>query len=51
LAAQVEGIDLIVGGHTHTVPAIYPTVVDEDGTPTLVVQAGSNAEQLGHIKY
>lgn len=47
LAKEVEGIDVIVGGYTHTLPDIYPYVVDEDGTPTLIVHAGENCEYLG----
>lgn len=49
LAAAVEGIDVIVGGHTHTVPEEYPTVVTADGTPTLVVQAGAEGKYLGRL--
>jgi 2',3'-cyclic-nucleotide 2'-phosphodiesterase (5'-nucleotidase family) len=47
LAGEVEGIDIIIGGYTHTLPEIYPYVVDEEGTPTLVVHAGENGEYLG----
>ncbi|MCL6560868.1 MAG: 5'-nucleotidase C-terminal domain-containing protein, partial [Firmicutes bacterium] len=42
-------IDLIVGGHSHTVPAEYPTVVDGANTPTVVVQAGEHSEYLGRL--
>jgi|GEM_PF-73997 len=51
LAAEVEGIDVIVGGHSHTLPEpdAYPTVVAEDATPTLVVQAGENGAYLGRL--
>lgn len=28
LAKSVSGVDLIVGGHSHTLPAVYPTVVE-----------------------
>jgi|GEM_PF-777976 len=47
LAQQVEGLDVVVGGHTHTKPAEYPTVVDARNTPTLVVQAGEYGNYLG----
>jgi 2',3'-cyclic-nucleotide 2'-phosphodiesterase (5'-nucleotidase family) len=47
LAGEVGDIDIIVGGHTHTVPAQYPTVINDDGSPTLVVQAGEYTEYLG----
>ncbi|MER2169333.1 MAG: 5'-nucleotidase C-terminal domain-containing protein [Psychrobacillus psychrodurans] len=46
LAAEVEGIDIIVGGHTHTALE-EPVVVDEDGTPTVIVQSGANNSNLG----
>jgi len=47
LAAAVPGIDLIVGGHSHTLvpePWIEPT------TGTVVVQAESNATHLGRLE-
>src|SRR5690606_13284316 len=46
LADQVEGIDIIVGGHTHTA-LTKPVVVDENGTPTVIVQTGANNSNLG----
>ena len=49
LARDIEGIDIIVGGHSHTVPDNYPTVIDEDDTPTLVVQAGEYGKYLGRL--
>jgi 5'-nucleotidase/UDP-sugar diphosphatase len=49
LAKQVAGIDVIVGGHTHTVPENYPTVVTNGTDPTLVVQAGSQGKYLGRL--
>jgi len=36
LAGKVGDIDIIIGGHTHTVPESYPAVIDEDGSPALV---------------
>ena len=42
LAAQVQGIDLIVGGHSHT--SIHPP---EQVGETWIVQAGSYNRQLG----
>lgn len=42
LAAEVDGIDLIVGGHTHT--RLVPPVRVKD---TWIVQAGAYARQLG----
>jgi 5'-nucleotidase/UDP-sugar diphosphatase len=49
LAKQVPGIDIIVGGHSHTVPEVYPTVVYHGNVPTLVVQAGAQNKYLGRL--
>jgi 2',3'-cyclic-nucleotide 2'-phosphodiesterase (5'-nucleotidase family) len=49
LARDVEGIDLIVGGHSHTVPDKYPTLAGADTTPTMVVQAGAYNQYLGRL--
>lgn len=48
LAAQVEGIDVIVGGHSHTQLAT-PVVVDPNGTPTIIVQAYQYNDFLGTL--
>ncbi len=45
LAAAVEGVDVIVGGHSHTV-VIDPVVVGK----TLIVQAGYNGLYLGVLE-
>ena len=45
LAREVEGIDIIIGGHSHTLPDEYPTVVGN----TLVVQAGEYGTHLGRL--
>jgi 2',3'-cyclic-nucleotide 2'-phosphodiesterase (5'-nucleotidase family)/DNA/RNA endonuclease YhcR with UshA esterase domain len=49
LAKQVEGIDVIVGGHTHT--KLTAPVVVQDGKvePTVIVQAGQYSEALGTL--
>lgn len=58
LAAAVDGVDVIVGGHSHTLlsntdPAAsgpYPTVVrSPSGKPVLVVQAGAWGKYLGEL--
>jgi 5'-nucleotidase / UDP-sugar diphosphatase len=49
LARQVQDIDVIVGAHTHTVPDVYPTLVNASSAPTLVVQAGSQGKYLGRL--
>lgn len=64
LAAQVNGIDVIVGGHSHSLlgdfsnvgmgksPTRYAQMVaNPDGKGrTCVVQAGSNSESMGTVK-
>ncbi len=58
LAQEVEGIDVIVGGHTHTYLANddekaagpYPTVVDSPrGEPVLIVTAKAYGQYLGYL--
>lgn len=44
LAAEVPGIDVIVGGHTHTVQTKPKKVGD-----TIIVQAGSHAKHIGKL--
>ncbi len=46
LAAQVEGIDLIVGGHTHTV---LERGVRDETHGTLIVQAGADLTCVGEV--
>lgn len=51
LAAQVEGIDLIIGGHTHTF-LDYPTeVAGPSGHTTLVNQVGWSGIKLGRVDF
>lgn len=62
MAAQVRGVDCIVGGHSHTLlrqdpaahPAAegpYPTVIqDKDGKPVLVVTASYAMEYAGIVQ-
>ncbi|HYI69285.1 MAG TPA: bifunctional metallophosphatase/5'-nucleotidase [Skermanella sp.] len=56
LATQIDGVDVYVGGHSHTfletgndkAAGPYPTVVKTpSGAPALVVQAGSYGTHLG----
>lgn len=57
LARAVPAIDVIVGGHTHSVlgnhphsEGPYPTVIPhDDGSQTLVVQAGRSTRYLGRL--
>ena len=48
LAQQVSGIDVILGGHSHTLPSVYPSVVNNI-EPTLVVQAEAYDKYLGRL--
>jgi 5'-nucleotidase / UDP-sugar diphosphatase len=50
LARQVGDIDIIIGGHSHTIPDVFPTEVNEDGSPTLVAQTGDYGRYLGHLE-
>ena len=49
LAADVPGIDIIVGGHSHT-KLDKPTEVDHNGVgPTIIVQTGEYGNYLGKL--
>ncbi|GAE05938.1 5'-nucleotidase C-terminal domain-containing protein [Paenibacillus sp. JCM 10914] len=49
LAKQVEGIDIIVGGHSHT--KLDQAVVDRtDNEPKLIVQTGEKGQFLGRLE-
>jgi len=49
LAREVEGIDLILGGHTHTFMDAPDVFVGRDGRRTLVNQVGFGGMRLGRI--
>jgi len=58
LAAAVTGVDIIVGGHSHTLLANYDTraagpypteVLNPEGKTVLVVQSGEYLEYLGKL--
>ena len=51
LASEVEGIDLIVGGHTHTFLDQPETVSGPHGHLTLINQVGFGGINLGRIDY
>ncbi|MFP3471531.1 hypothetical protein R0J90_15935, partial [Micrococcus sp. SIMBA_144] len=45
LAKQVDGIDIIVGGHSHS--TLSEPVINEDGEePTVIVQTGEYGKAL-----
>jgi len=48
LAEAVEGIDIIIGGHSHT-RLDEATVVRGDGEPTLIAQTGEYGQRLGRL--
>ncbi|RNF40321.1 bifunctional metallophosphatase/5'-nucleotidase [Planococcus salinus] len=48
LAAGVEGIDVIVGGHTHT-SLEEPYLAGDNSAPTVIVQAGEYGNSLGTL--
>lgn len=48
LAVQVPGIDVIVGGHSHT-KLDAPVVKNADGERTLIVQTGEYGQNLGEL--
>ncbi len=50
LAANVPGIDVIVGGHDHALLAVPLTVTNPDGKPTVIVQAGSHFRYVGCLR-
>ncbi len=50
LAASVHGLDVIVGGHSHTQLDEYPTVTSSiSGEPVLIVTAYEWGKQLGRL--
>lgn len=49
LAKQVKGVDVVVGGHSHT-KLDKPVVVNTDKAPKLVVQTGEKGQFLGRLQ-
>lgn len=49
IAAAVEGIDVIIGGHFHTVMPHGETVTSPDGRSVLICQAGDYLRYLGRV--
>ncbi len=50
-AKKLSGVDIIIGGHSHTVVQgannNKNVVYDKDGNPTIVVQTGENGQNFG----
>lgn len=49
LAAEVSGIDLVLGGHTHTFMDEPDIVKDSENIPTMIQQVGCFGVRLGRI--
>lgn len=49
LAEAVDGIDVIVGGHSHD-QVMPPRVIETHDEPTIIVQAGEYGNYLGHLQ-
>jgi 2',3'-cyclic-nucleotide 2'-phosphodiesterase (5'-nucleotidase family) len=49
LAAAVEGLDLIIGGHSHTVLPTGIRIKDPGGKEVLIVQVGESMRYLGRV--
>ncbi|MFT6657145.1 bifunctional metallophosphatase/5'-nucleotidase [Maritalea sp.] len=50
LATSISGIDVIVGGHSHTLLEDYPTVVEgPDGNEVQIVQANAYTKYVGEL--
>lgn len=50
IASQSKGIDIIIGGHTHTNIENGTTVMNAEGKPVLITQTGAKAAPIGYIK-
>ncbi|MEX0928637.1 MAG: hypothetical protein WDZ53_04460, partial [Balneolales bacterium] len=51
IAGEVDGIDLIVGGHTHTFLDRPERITRPDGRNTVITQAGFGGIILGRIDF
>lgn len=49
LATKVGGIDMIIGGHTHTFLDTPSEVMNPDGKMTIITQAGHSGVRLGRV--
>ena len=49
LAKKTSGIDLIIGGHSHTILKTATLVKDKDGNEVPIVQTGANGNYVGRI--
>ncbi len=51
LASKVDGIDIIVGGHSHTLIQTPIEITTPDGGKTIIVQDGARAAYLGELTF
>jgi 5'-nucleotidase len=51
LAQQTSGIDLIIGGHTHTFLDKVTEILNKDGKTVRINQVGYGGLQLGRIDF
>lgn len=51
LAANLPGIDIIVGGHDHYAFERPQVVANPEGKPTLILQAGADYEYVGRLRF
>lgn len=51
LAANLPGIDIIVGGHDHYAFERPEVVTNPEGKPTLILQAGKHYEYVGRLRF
>lgn len=50
LAEKTSGINLIIGGHSHTLLNPAERVMDADGNPVIICQAGKYGRYIGETK-
>ena len=49
VVSKIRGVDLVVGGHSHTTLRAPVTVRDRDGRSVPIVQAGSHGDWVGRM--
>lgn len=49
IAAKTEGVDIIIGGHSHTFISEPAVVTNKAGKPVVVVQAGEKGCEVGRL--
>ena len=49
IAANVTGLDLIIGGHSHEY--LYESVINPEGKPCIIVQAGAGGSRVGVLRF